>query len=54
MLVFRPNQFLMKYKGYDVVIKSDSQTEDSTKFDRIATELRVILIDALGAKHENH
>lgn len=50
MLVFRPKQFLMKYKGYDVFMNSESPTEDMTQFDMAVVELRVILIDALGVK----
>ncbi len=52
MLVYRPTQLLLKYKGHEVVIRSESQTEDATKFERDATELRVLLLDALGAKYE--
>ena len=39
----RPQRLLLKYKGYDVVIKSPYTTEDGEKFDAIATELRVML-----------
>lgn len=43
MLVFKPKKELLKYKGYSVYIKSEDATEDEGKFDRITTELRVLL-----------
>lgn len=48
MLVYRPHQLVIKLRGHDVIIRSDNQTEDATKFDKDATELRVLILNALG------
>ena len=42
MLVHRPSQELLRYKGYSIYIKSDNPLEDTNKFDLIATEARLI------------
>lgn len=50
MLVYRPHQLLTKFRGHEVIIRSENQTEDGTKFDKDATDLRVLLLNALGDK----
>lgn len=54
MLVRKPKQHLMLFKGYPVEIHSENHLEDSNKFEAVALELRVIMLDALGGKHANH
>ncbi len=48
MLVYRPTQLLLKYKGHEVIMRSENHTEDSTKFDKDALELRILILNAMG------
>lgn len=48
MLVYRPHHLILKFRGHDVIIRSENQTQDATSFDKDAVDLRVLLVSALG------
>lgn len=45
ILVHRPQSLITRYKGYEVLVKSNNATEDVRKFDSIVLELQLMLKD---------
>mgnify|MGYP006980376057 CR=1 FL=1 len=50
MLVYRPHEELLKWRGYSITVRSEKPTEDMTKFDKDVVELRMLITSAIQDK----
>lgn len=49
MLINRPRRTICKVGSYDIIVASDNQLEDGTKFDNFCQEFKMVLMAVVGA-----